>query len=101
VSDGIVNPSAMNTRERFSMKKQSNIRQPILRLAAIAAIAAGLLMSSGIAAAQKEIGLRECELDTCALVTTDDLKTARAERGLAVYRPAPFSTDRFSPRFIP
>ena len=81
--------------------KQSNIRQSILRLAAVAAIAAGLLMSSGIAAAQKEIGLRECNRDSCAVVTTDDLKTARAERGLAVYRLTPFPTDRLSPHFIP
>lgn len=83
------------------MKKQSNIRQSILRLAAIAAIAAGLLMSSGIATAQKEIGLRECDLNTCAVVTTDDLKTARAERRLTVYRMTSFPTDRFSPHFIP
>ena len=83
------------------MKKQSNIRQSILRLSAIAAIATGLLMSSGIAAAQKEIGLRGCDLDTCDVITADELRTARAERGLTVYRPTTVQTDRFSPHFIP
>ncbi|HYI15117.1 MAG TPA: hypothetical protein VEX37_06980 [Thermomicrobiales bacterium] len=81
---------------------QSNIRQSIVRLAAIVALTTGLLISTGItAAAQTQVGLRECDRDTCAVVTTDDLKAARAERGLTVYRPMPFPTDRFGPHFIP
>ena len=79
-----------------------NIRQLIVRLAGIVAIVTSLLMSSGLtAAAQTEVDLRECDLDTCAVVTTDDLTIARAERGLTVYRPTQFPTDRFNPHLIP
>lgn len=79
-----------------------NIRRSIIRLAGIAAIMTGLVMSSGIAAAtHAEVGLTACNLDTCAVVTADDLKLAQAEREMMVHRPMPFPTDRFSPHLIP
>lgn len=82
--------------------KQSTIRQSIARLAAVVAIATGLVLSSGLtAAAPLEIGLTECNPDTCAVITIDDLKAARAERGLTIYRPTPFPADRLSPHLIP
>ena len=80
----------------------ANIRRSFIRLAGIVAIMTGLVMSSGVAAAtQVGIGLTECNLDSCAVVTIDDLKAARAELELTVLRPKSFPTDRHSPHFIP
>ncbi len=80
----------------------ANIRRSIVRLAGIVAIVTGLVMSSGSAAATHVgVGLTECNLDSCAVVTIENLKTARAERDLAVYRLRNFPSDRLSPRFIP
>jgi hypothetical protein len=81
---------------------KSTIRQSIVRLAAVVAIAAGLVLSSGLtAAAPLEIGLTNCSPSACTVITIDELKAAQAERALTVYRPTLATADRFSPHLTP
>jgi hypothetical protein len=82
--------------------KQSTIRQSIARLAAVVAIATGLVLSSGLtAAAPLEIGLTNCNAGACTVITIDELKAAQAERALTIYRPTLAPADRFSTHLTP
>jgi hypothetical protein len=79
----------------------SNIRRSIVRLAAAVAVMASLALSSGVAAADHwTVGLNECDLGGCAVVTIDDLREARAERQFAVYRQAKFPAGPYDPQFL-
>lgn len=58
--------------------KTRNVRQSLTRILAIAAVAAALLASSGVAsAAPWSIGLTACDREGCAVVTKYDLAISR------------------------
>ena len=79
----------------------SNTCRSIVRLAAAVAVMTSLAMSSGLAAADSvAVGIRECDQPGCAVVTVDDLRVARTERDLAVYRPTRFPAGPFDPQFL-